>query len=136
MPWPQTECERGGITYRAEGGAISKVRVSSPSKANKAEALHSGVFRELGIALLRTWRCGNDVFNGRLEQLLPGHEADLVAQKTVIHVIYPHARHLSAKVCAFVDYLVETFELVLIGNAMEDLKEGLQRWRQRINRLR
>ena len=94
---------------RAEDGTLSKVRVTGPLTANNAEALHSAALGGLGIALLPTWTCGNDVFNGRLERLLPGHEADLVAQETAIHAIYPHARHLSAKVRAFVDYLVETF---------------------------
>lgn len=93
---------------RAQDGALSKIRVSGPLIANNAEALHAAALGGLGIALLPTWTCGDDVFAGHLERLLPGHEADLVSHETAIHAIYPHARHLSAKVRAFVDYLVET----------------------------
>lgn len=94
---------------RSAEGALSKVRVSGPLTANNTEALHRAALDGLGIALLPTWTCGDDVASGRLVRLLPGHEADLVAHETAIHAIYPHARHLSAKVRAFVDFLVETY---------------------------
>ncbi len=80
-----------------------------PLTANNTEALHAAARDGLGIALLPTWTMGDDVRSGRLVRLLPGHEADLHAQETAIHAIYPHARHLSAKVRAFVDFLVEKF---------------------------
>jgi len=90
-------------------GDVFRVKVSGPLTANNAEALHSAVLNGLGIALLPTWTVGGDVNAGRLRRLLPGHEADLVSHETAIHAIYPHARHLSAKVRAFVDFLVEKF---------------------------
>lgn len=96
-------------TIRDETGANTSVKVSGPLTANNAEALHSAALDGLGIALLPTWTVGGDVRRGRLMRLLPGHEADLTSQETAIHAIYPHARHLSAKVRAFVDFLVEKY---------------------------
>ena len=94
---------------RAADGPVEQVRVSGPLTANNTEALHSAVRDGLGIGLLPTWTVGRDVRDGRLVRLLPGHEADLSAEETAIHAIYPHARHLSAKVRAFVDFLVEKY---------------------------
>jgi DNA-binding transcriptional LysR family regulator len=42
---------------------------------------------------------------GRLIHLLP----DWTEPKRVVHALYPHRRHLSAKVRAFIDSLVERF---------------------------
>ncbi len=94
---------------RDADGERYRVKVSGPLTANNAEALHSAALDGLGIALLPTWTVGNDVRSGRLVRLLPGHEADLTGNETAIHAIYPHARHLSAKVRAYVDFLVEKY---------------------------
>ena len=50
--------------------------------------------------------------SGELARLLPGYEADTTSDATAIHAIYPHARHLSAKARAYVDFLVEKFRPV------------------------
>jgi DNA-binding transcriptional LysR family regulator len=97
---------------RDAAGDVTRVKVSGPLTANNAEALHSAARDGLGIALLPSWTVGRDVRNGHLIRLLPGHEADLSSEETAIHAIYPHARHLSAKVRAFVDFLVEKFKPV------------------------
>jgi hypothetical protein len=39
-------------------------------------------------------------------------EADLTPAETAIHAVYPHKRLLSAKVRAFVDFLVEKYQPV------------------------
>lgn len=94
---------------RDEAGTIFNVKVSGPLTANNAEALHAAALDGLGIALLPTWTVGADVRSGRMIRLLPGYEAGLTSEETAIHAIYPHARHLSAKVRAFVDFLVEKY---------------------------
>ena len=91
---------------RTSDGGVTKVKVQGPLTANNAEALHSAARDGLGIALLPTWTVGRDIISGALVRLLPGHEADIRGHETAIHAIYPHARHLSAKVRAFVDFLV------------------------------
>ena len=53
---------------------------------------------------------GDDIQSGRLERVLPTLEADLTPDETAIHAIYPHKRLLSAKVRAFVDFLVEKYQ--------------------------
>ncbi len=93
-----------------ESGAKETVQVSGRLTANNAEALHESVLGSVGIALLPIWLVGQDLQAGRLERVLPTLEADLTKDETAIHAVYPHKRLLSAKVRAFVDFLVEKYQ--------------------------
>lgn len=95
-----------------ESGAKEQVQVKGRLSANNAEALHEAVLGDLGIGLLPIWLVGQDLQDGRLERVLPTLEADLTKDETAIHAIYPHKRLLSAKVRAFVDFLVEKYQPV------------------------
>lgn len=95
-----------------ESGAKEQVQVNGRLTANNAEALHEAVLGDVGIALLPIWLVGQDLQAGRLERVLPTLEADLTKDETAIHAIYPHKRLLSAKVRAFVDFLVEKYQPV------------------------
>ena len=55
-----------------------------------------------GIALLPSFIAAADLRAGRLTALL----SDTLDADTAIYAVYPHRRHLSAKVRLFVDYLV------------------------------
>ena len=95
-----------------ESGAKEQVQVKGRLTANNAEALHEAALGDMGIALLPIWLVGKDLQSGRLERVLPTLEADLTKDETSIHAIYPHKRLLSAKVRAFVDFLVEKYQPV------------------------
>ena len=58
-----------------------------------------------GVGVLPTFLCGADLAAGRLEAVLTDHEPEAHG----IYAVHPHNRHLSAKVRAFVDYLVGCF---------------------------
>ncbi len=60
----------------------------------------------LGIAHMAEYRVAPDIRMGRLVPLL-AHCHRFV--RLPIHVVYPHRRHLSPKVRAFVDFLAEKF---------------------------
>ena len=49
--------------------------------------------------------CGPVLASGALVPLLPGYRA----QELEINALYPHRRHLSAKVRAFIDMLADRF---------------------------
>jgi DNA-binding transcriptional LysR family regulator len=57
----------------------------------------------LGIALLPTFRCVEELRDRRLERVL----RDWEAPSTPVHIVYPTIRHLSPKVKTFVDHLHE-----------------------------
>jgi DNA-binding transcriptional LysR family regulator len=93
--WPFRGAQ-GDYTIRARGNA----------ETNSGETLYEMALAGLGIARIAEFRVGADVKAGRLVSLLGDvHRADPLP----IHAVYPHRQHLSPKVRAFVDFLVEKF---------------------------
>ena len=87
----------------ARGSRVLKVQGNFES--NSAAALYRAVLSGIGVARLATYLVGGDLLNGRLVPLL----TDYTHEQSALLVIYPHRRHLSLKVRAFVDFLVEKF---------------------------
>ena len=56
--------------------------------------------------MLPSFIIGDDLKSGALESLLDHH----VPQNVALHAVYPHARHLTPKVRAFVDFLAAALE--------------------------
>lgn len=86
-------------------GAAETIRVTGTVRVNNGEVIRRLLLDGIGIGRLPTFIVGEDLRAGRLRPVL----ADQVAQGSAVHAIYPHARHLSPKVRAFVDYLVDHF---------------------------
>jgi len=79
------------------------LHVSGNFETNSADALYHATLAGLGVARLSTYLVGPDLRSGRLLRVLP----DYTHEKACILAVYPHRRHLSPKVRAFVDFLVE-----------------------------
>jgi DNA-binding transcriptional LysR family regulator len=79
------------------------VRVAGPMHANNGDLTIAAARAGLGVTVAPSFLCGPDLAAGRLEAVL----TDWTPPPYGIHAVYPHARHLSAKVRAFVDFLVE-----------------------------
>lgn len=65
--------------------------------------VHQAALAGLGITLLPTFLVANDLETGRLARVLE----DWHVPDTVVHLVYPSHRHLSARVRAFVDFVLE-----------------------------
>jgi len=78
-----------------------RVEVNSPN-AGRLAALAG-----LGFAIVPYLVVREDVLDGRLVPVLEAYEPASVG----IHAVYPHRRHLSGKVRAFIDFLVRWFEV-------------------------
>ncbi|MEX2164751.1 MAG: LysR family transcriptional regulator [Sulfuricaulis sp.] len=92
--------------WEFEGPEGSRVlHVSGNFETNSADTVYYAVLAGLGIARLSTYLVGADVKAGRLVHLLPAY----VHEKASILAVYPHRRHMSPKVRAFIDFLVEKF---------------------------
>ena len=85
-------------------GEVS-VAVSGNLRLNDDEALSQAVLGGLGIAVLPTFIIGGDLQSGRLQSVL----SDYVPVVRHIYAVYLPNRHLSAKVRAFIDFLLERF---------------------------
>jgi DNA-binding transcriptional LysR family regulator len=59
----------------------------------------------IGLVMTAPFLVGDLLASGALVPLLPGYRT----QEIEINAFYPHRRHLSAKVRAFIDLLVDRF---------------------------
>jgi DNA-binding transcriptional LysR family regulator len=81
------------------------IRVNGPLRANNGQALMDAALNGLGILMVPTFIAGRQLNDGTLVPILN----DFTPRPLTINAVYPHNRHLSAKVRAFVDYMVSRF---------------------------
>jgi len=87
------------------GAGRQTVRVDGRLRFAGAQACLAAARAGFGVARTPAFAAVDDLRAGRLQPLLSAHEPEPLP----IHVVYPHARHLAAKVRAFVDFLVQRF---------------------------
>lgn len=91
--------------FTIPGGESLTVKVSGSLQANVADALRIAALSGLGLVILPTYMVGQDIRKNRLQAVL----TEYVPAPLEIHAVYPHRKHLSAKVRTFVDFLHERF---------------------------
>lgn len=84
------------------------LRVDGNFEVNQADALYDACLAGIGLARVATYLVDADIKAGRLVPVLTEH----LKEATSIYIAYPHRRHLSPKVRAFVDFLVAKFNPV------------------------
>jgi DNA-binding transcriptional LysR family regulator len=102
-----------GYTYRTAGsewtvdGEDGPVALTIGGRlcANNGEVLRAAAVAGAGMLISPTFIVGEELRNGRLVEVLAGQ----MPQTHGIYAVYPHRRHVSPKVRAFVDYLVDHF---------------------------
>jgi DNA-binding transcriptional LysR family regulator len=96
---------RNAWSFRDGKGALRQIRIDGPIHANNGRFNDALAAEGLGIAREPDFIVGPDVRSGRLKPILCRFEPPPLN----IYVVYPSRRHLSAKVRAFADFLVERF---------------------------
>jgi len=91
--------------FNIPGGETTVVKVTGNMQANVADALRIAALSGLGLVILPTYMVGQDIRRNRLQTVL----TEFVPAPLEIHAVYPHRKHLSAKVRTFVDFLHERF---------------------------
>jgi DNA-binding transcriptional LysR family regulator len=89
---------------RGPDGEIS-VRATGNLRLNDDDALAEAVLGGLGVALLPTFIIGKDLQSGRLQSAL----SQYIPVERHVYAVYLENRQLSAKVRAFIDFLLERF---------------------------
>lgn len=92
-------------SFRNADGDELQVTVSGPYRANNGEALREAACKGLGLAVLPDFLICDQLRSGELVKVIPEWCKDNAA----VWALYPHNRHLSAKVRLFVDFLVDRF---------------------------
>lgn len=95
----------GEWAFTGAGGAEIRVRVAGSLRANSSGALRAAAIEGQGLILEHTCAVGGELKAGRLVPVLTNYAPPPAA----ICAIYPHNRHLPAKVRAFVDFLVARY---------------------------
>ncbi len=85
------------------GGTSRKIHVEGRFETNSGVAVHEAALAGLGIAQLPAFLIAPDIRAGRLVAFLE----DRIAMGKPIYAVYPHRRHLSPKVRALIDFLVD-----------------------------
>lgn len=89
----------------AHGKNVSlEIEKSARLSADSAQALLAFTLAGSGVALLPEWLVQTDLAEKRLVQILPDYHFPTQG----IYAVYPDARHVSAKVRAFIDFLRES----------------------------
>jgi len=86
-------------------GDVREVRVHGRLKFNGAEACVAAAVAGFGVVRTPAFAAADDLRAGRLVPILCAFEPELIH----VHAVYPHARHLAAKVRAFVDFLAKRY---------------------------
>jgi DNA-binding transcriptional LysR family regulator len=79
------------------------IPVSGSLRVNNGEVVRAGLLAGLGIGYVPAFLVSEDVKSGALVTVLDGY----IRADTAVYAVYPHSRYLSAKVRAFVDFMVE-----------------------------
>lgn len=105
------DCLDGGASGGAEwrfttaDGTPWPVTIRGRLGIDNGDALRTAALQGLGLVMLPTFILGADMQAGTLVSVLD----EYVPQERALYAVYPHARHLSPKVRAFVDFLVDRF---------------------------
>jgi DNA-binding transcriptional LysR family regulator len=88
-----------------EAGRDRAVPVRGRIRYSNAEACLSAAEAGLGLACVPAFVAGEALQTGRVKRLL----RDFEPAPYGVHVLYPHSRHLAAKVRALVDFLADRY---------------------------
>jgi DNA-binding transcriptional LysR family regulator len=100
----QNETAYGVWRFERESRAYT-VKVRGALSSNDGEVVLRWALDGHGIVMRAEWDIAKYIRSGRLEQVL----ADYALPPADIFAVYPQRHHLSAKVTAFIDFLIERF---------------------------
>lgn len=80
-------------------------RISGSLISSSPDTMRAAAVAGIGLVITAPFLIGDLLASGALVPLLPGYRT----QEVEINALYPHRRHLSAKVRVFIDMLVDRF---------------------------
>ena len=92
-------------------GERVEIAGSHKLSVNEGNAYLAAALAGLGIAQVAQFQAAPHLVSGELVEILPEWKHPLIP----LHVVYPPNRHLSARVRAFVEWAVEVFSNVEVG---------------------
>ncbi len=100
-----TNAREATVWRFGRGAEAQDVRVHGRLRFNGAEACVEAAVKGFGILRTPAFAAAEELRAGRLTPVLCHFEPEEI----YVHAVYPHARHLAAKVRAFVDFLAARY---------------------------
>lgn len=94
-----------GVWRFERAGKMHTVKVRGPLSSNDGEVVLKWALDGHGVVMRAEWDIAKYIRSGRLEQVLE----DYALPPADIFAVYPQRHHLSAKVTAFIEFLIERF---------------------------
>jgi len=94
-----------GLHFLDPSGNPAVARVSGNLVASSPDTMRAAVVAGIGLVMTPPFLVADLLASGALMRLLPGYRT----RELEINAFYPHRRHLSAKVRAFIDMLATWF---------------------------
>ena len=91
--------------FRDRRGALSKVPVHGRMVISNAVGIRQCAVAGMGVALLADWLVRDDLAEGRLVDLFPGHGVAATDFDTAVWAVYPSRLYVPQKTRAFIDFL-------------------------------
>lgn len=89
-----------------KAGKQTTVPIRSQIHVNSARAVNELLLNDKGIGLMPSFVVEQDIEKGRLIRLMQDYEPEPIG----VYALYPHRKHLSAKVRLFIEALVSAFQ--------------------------
>lgn len=99
------------------------VRVRGHLHTNDGELAHVWALAGAGLVMKSIWDVGEDIQAGRLRVVLPA----LTPPAAPIHAVYPHSKHVAAKVRLCVGFLGDRLREEFSRRVPPELRSGTQR---------
>jgi DNA-binding transcriptional LysR family regulator len=99
---------RNGALWRFErAGEVATARGVPVLTVNSAIAVRQALLAGLGLALCPEFAVAGDI---RAKRLVSLHEDWTALPGLVVHLVYPHRHHLTARVRAFIDFAADWYQ--------------------------
>ncbi len=91
---------RDNWQFTSPEGEVLSMKVTGRLQTNQADPLRTAAINGLGIIKLPTYVVGHDIKKGKLKRIFNDYQLPPLE----IYAVYPHRKHLSAKVRLFIDF--------------------------------
>jgi DNA-binding transcriptional LysR family regulator len=94
------------IRFRNKAGEAGAITINSAMRANNSFMLREALMQGVAIGVFPSFIIGEAVKQGKVVQILQDYTVD---PERNIYALFPHNRHMSAKVRLFIDFISERF---------------------------
>lgn len=101
-----TKLPEANIWNFIERGHVRKIKVQGSFSSNSSQSLKNAAMSGLGIVMLPDYTLKGELHDGRLVEIF----SENCPENICVFGLYPYTRHVTPKLRAYIDYLVQAFK--------------------------